>query len=220
MNRREIWLFCGLMFMSVIAYSQVQVDEQLWAVSETNIQLTNKFKLTARPIIRFNNGISQLENASMDFVLRYQIDSNWSAALLSRSFYETSGRGFNFLFYDIAYKNKNLPANLTLSSYIRFHHAFAKEREIADFLRLDALLSLNLKSKFTPLAGLEPWLRFNGINKLTRVRYKIGFNWAFAPTAGLNVQYWKQQGYNSSIRTVERMFIVKLYSNISKVKKE
>lgn len=195
-------------------------DNIIWIVQNANLRFNDKFTFAVKPIIRLKNNYKQLDDASIDFVASYKLPKNFGVSLLNRTFFKPSGGIVNFVFFDLKYNFKRDNFPITARTYLRYHLGVNIDNDVADFWRLNVHFYPNIKSTFFPYIGVEPWLQMDGINDITRVRWKAGVAWKYTNNANIAINYWRQQSYNRSLETVEHMLVAALSYNINLPKRK
>jgi len=213
------WVF-SVFFLALFGRTvSAQSQDILWAVQNAIIPFSDQWSVQVKPIIRMDEGYTELLNASVDLSLHYKASKRWSFMILNRTFHIPDAGIRNFIFLDakFTYSEKGFP--FAYRSYLRYHLAFdIHDRMDPNFLRINNDFRPNLKSKIIPLVGIEPFFQLDGVNNINRVRYKVGFVWKFRPNANFNVQYWQEQFYNISPSRLNRILVVTMNHTIDRKK--
>ena len=183
-----------LVFILVFGISKAQNDNINWSSVQLQTKFSKKITFNVKPIFRFNEDISNFQNASVDVFAKYNLGKGWSAQLLSRTWFIPDQKNRQFIWPDLAYSFTK--GNIKIDNRIRYHLALdINDRQDPDFIRYVVQLTYN-KGKVKPFIGIEPWFRLNGVDQWQRVRYMPGVNWKINDTYSLSFTYWKEESIN------------------------
>ena len=200
-----ITLFC-------ITSTFAQNDNILWSSVQLQTKASDKLTLNFKPIFRFDDAISDFQNASIDIFANYKIGKGWSAQLSSRTWFIPNAKPRQFIWPDIAYGfTKGI---IKIDNRLRYHLALdINDRKDPDFLRWSLRFMYN-KGKIKPFFGIEPWFRLNGVEQWQRIRYMPGVNWKLNDTYSLSFTYWKEDSINLKPKISNNIWLVNLLVKI------
>ncbi len=174
--------------------SMAQNDNITWSSFQVQTKLSEKITFNVKPIFRFNEDISNFQNASIDIYAKYALGKGWSAQLLSRTWFIPDEKNRQFIWPDLAYSFTK--GNFKIDNRIRYHLALdINDREDPDFIRHIVIITY-AKGKLKPFIGVEPWFRLNGVSQWQRVRYIPGLSYKINDTYSVSFTYWKEESIN------------------------
>ena len=211
---RKNRIFALLLFVFSSTFVQGQIsDNIIWAGFKLNKKLSNRTSLSALPIFRINEDISNFQNWSIDIALRHQFNHGWSVQLLSRTWFIPDQPGRQFIWFDVAYAGKM--GNIKGASSLRLHEALdINDRNDPDFIRWKSTLSFPTKSKFEPFLTIEPWFRLNDGMQLQRMRYEPGVKYKISSNLGLTAIYRREESVKLAPTFKFNMYVVTLAYNL------
>ncbi len=217
LNFKTVLPFLFLFFLLNNVYSQI-TDDILWASVKVQHQLNDKTSVAIAPIFRFNEGLSEYQNSSIDLSIKHKLGKGWYGQFITRTWFMPDRSDRQFLWFDIGYGralNK-----MKLSSSLRFHLALdIKDIPDADFLRWKTVFTLPKMKKFQPFAAIEPWFRFNNFDKIQRVRYEIGTTFQVTDQIKLLGMYRLEDFYNIDPKITFNMYVATLIYTLEDFKK-
>ncbi len=174
MLRRVFW--CVLLLVFVFPFTGIgQADNGAWTTFRLRKQITQKTRVDFRPIIRFNNDVSDYQNWSIDIVVNHKLSKRWSVQFLSRTWFLPNSPEGQFLWADITHQ-----ANTKFFSIIntlRYHGSLdTNEINPADFVRFQTRIVPFVNWKVKPFFMAEPWYQLGEKDAYTRFRIEGGFN--------------------------------------------
>lgn len=190
-------------------------DNILWASFKVQQNITPKTSLTIRPIIRFNENLTNYQNMSIDISAKRKFGKGWSMQLLSRTWFIPEQKNREFLWVDLAYEKpfKNISAGTSL----RYHYALdINDRKDPDYIRWKTTVTFLKWGKVKPFLSIEPWFRLNGIETFQRIRYEPGLNYKFTKQLSLNMTYRREESLHLSPKKNLNMYLVTLSYTIPK----
>ena len=183
-----------LLFFLISSSMIAQVDNVNWSSIQLQTKFSDKVTFNVKPIFRFNQDISNFQNASIDIYAKYSLGKGWSTQLTSRTWFIPDQKNRQFIWPDLAYSFSK--GNFKIDNRIRYHLALdINDREDPDFIRHIVLLTYT-KGKLKPFIGVEPWFRLNGVNQWQRVRYIPGMSYKINDTYAVSLTYWKEESIN------------------------
>jgi len=154
-------------------------------------QITEKTRFDFKPIIRFNEDISNYQNSSIDISIHHKLDKGWSIQFLSRTWFIADTTNSQFLWWDIAHQIKTKSVSIT--NRVRMHLSLNLNNvNPADFLRFQTTLAPNVKWKIKPFINFEPWWQLDNENAFRRIRYEPGLRYSFGDHVSLTTVYRRQ----------------------------
>ena len=193
----QFYLVLVALILCLNAYGQDNShDLGSWTSLQLNYKAGNKVTLKAKPIMRHNQDLGNYTDSSIDLIIAYKINNNWSLQLLDRHWFIPDAPDRQFYFFDVNYKTK-LNEKFTLTNTLRYHLAFNWNRDDADFIRLQPTLNYNTGGKFKPFIGYTAFYRLGDISGIVGARYKAGCSYTFSDRTGLSLTYWNQDDYNA-----------------------
>ncbi len=186
-----------------------QSDLGSWSSIKWSDQFDDKTSISILPIVRHNQNLSNYSNVSIDVILSFKINKNFSFNFLNRHWWMESGVNRHFWFLDLKYQTK-LSRNIQLSQILRWHQAFDIDVADPDFFRTLTTLSFPNNSRFTPLIAADLFFRRNGFEELQRTRYKLGTSYKFNQHWSFNLILWKQDRVNLPTQLTEWIIVPSL----------
>lgn len=169
-----------------------QLDWVSWSSVQLNYKAGDKFTVKLKPIWRQKNDLSKYDNTSIDVILSYKINKQWSVDINNRHwFLPKDGDDREFWFFDLNHKVP-LSSKFVFSNKLRYHLGVDWNREDTDFLRWLSKVSYKTGKKINPFIGSDFFYRFPDDNVLARLRYKIGATLSLVNRTKLTVEYWRQ----------------------------
>lgn len=202
--------FYFLILLSSIGFAQN--DNVNWSSIQLQTKLSEKITFNVKPIFRFNEDISNFQNASIDIFANYNLGKGWSAQLTSRTWFIPDQKNRQFIWPDIAYSFSK--GNFKLNNRIRYHLALdINDRNDPDFIRYIVQLSYT-KGRLTPFLAVEPWFRLNGVQQWQRVRYIPGVSYKLNNKYSLSFTYWKEESINLEPKVSTNIWLLNLLVKI------
>ena len=207
MNNRL--LFIVFFFLMLFAnQTHAQLDWVSWSSVQLNYKAGDKFSIKLKPIWRQKNDLSEYANTSLDVILSYKINKQWSVDINNRHwFLPEDGGDREFWFFDLNHKIP-LSSRFTFSNKLRYHLAVDWNREDVDFLRWLSKISYKTGKKINPFIGSDIFYRFPNDLVFARMRYKIGAVATLSKRTKLTVEYWRQFSLTEKFSEPEANFLV------------
>ena len=185
-----------------------QLDWVSWSSVQLNYKAGDKFIVKLKPIWRQKNYLSKYDNTSIDVILSYKINKQWSVDINNRHwFLPKDGDDREFWFFDLNHKVP-LSSKFVFSNKLRYHLGVDWNREDTDFLRWLSKVSYKTGKKINPFIGSDFFYRFPDDNVLARLRYKIGATLSLVNSTKLTVEYWRQFSLTDKFVEPEANFLV------------
>lgn len=189
----KLFIFFFLLVIPNIGLSQT--DNVNWSSIQFQTKLSESFTLNVKPIIRFDNDISEYQNTSLDIAVKKTFKKGWSAQIVERTWFLPDARPRQFLWADVAH-GFGLK-NVKIDNRLRWHWALdINNRKDPDYIRLLHKISFLTSKKFNPYLGFESWFRVNRENQFQRIRIEPGFKWKFSKNYHLDIQYRRENWFN------------------------
>lgn len=202
------FLTCG------ICLAQDDTDDIItWSSLALNMKPSAKTSFTIKPTHRRFQNLKANQNSSIDFVLGYKMNKNWSGSLLHRTWFMPSADMRHFLFVDIKHQTANT-GKWIFRNGVRWHKAWDVNIVDPDFLRWKPLISYDIAKRLRVFISNDWFFRLNSQNEWQRVRYEAGFNYSFDSSTSINVQYWNEQTLNQEVKRVNHIFNTTLQHRI------
>lgn len=198
-----------LLFVGSYAISAQVDDYQSWSIVKFTKDIDAKTSVSLTPIVRHFNNITEYQNASLDYSIKRKLGKGWHAQFLGRTWFMPERSNRQFLWLDVGYSkaiNKS-----KLASHVRLHHAIdVKDIPDGDWVRWMTKWSFPTFGKFTATVGFEPWLRLNGVSKITRVRYEPDIKYAFSSKTSLTARYRFERSINLGPKANFNVWVITL----------
>ena len=166
MLKRVFWFVLLMMFIFPFA-GIGQADNINWSSIRLRKQITEKTRVDFRPIIRFNNDISNYQNWSIDLVVNHKLSGGWYVQFVARTWFLPNSPEGQFLWPEIGHQAKT--KHFSITNRIRYHLSLdLNEINPADFIRFQTTIVPNVKWKVKPFLALEPWYQLNDADALRR----------------------------------------------------
>lgn len=174
-------------------FAQHKTDDNiLWSSVKLVKRFDKNWSAALAPIYRLNQNISNYQNSSIDYSVRYTSESNWYVQALGRTWFIPDGDNIQFAWLDVGYIKKLENAKIT--SFLRWHNALdLNDTPQADFIRWNTKFAYTKMGKLQPFIVIEPWWRLNGIGGVKRVRYEPGVSYAATPQTSITLMMWRQE---------------------------
>jgi len=149
-------------------------DNTLWTSFRIRKNINANSRFDVRPIVRFDNNISDYENFSIDLGYYHKLGKGWYGMLITRTWFIPDSDLGQFIWPEIGH---TFGVNsFKFTNRLRLHYSVHNEVRPNDFFRWQTMINFSSNdSKFRPFIGIEPWFQLNGINGLRRIRYEPGF---------------------------------------------
>lgn len=201
---RAIFLVIFLLMTFAV---EAQDDYISWTSVQLQTQLSDKTRISLKPIFRHYRDLSQYQNMSVDLSVRRDLGKGWSTLFLTRSWFIPEADYRHFLWTDVAYGLKK--NTITISNRLRYHWALnVNDNKDPDYFRWSARITFRNDKKFKPYFQVEPWLRADGIYQFQRMRYEPGFSWAFGKQYRLDFQYRIEKFFNVPTERQFNVFVL------------
>ena len=202
-------IFIVLFFVMFFAnHTQAQLDWVSWSSVQLNYKAGEKFTVKLKPIWRQKNDLSEYDNTSIDVILSYKINKQWSVDINNRHwFLPKDGDDREFWFFDLNHKIP-LSSKFVFSNKLRYHLGVDWNREDTDFLRWLSKISWKTGKKINPFIGWDFFYRFPEDNVFARLRYKVGATATLSNRTKLTVEYWRQFSLTDKFNEPEANFLV------------
>jgi hypothetical protein len=188
--------------------SSAQLDWVSWSSVQLNYKAGDKFTLKLKPIWRQKNDLSEYANTSIDVILSFKINRQWSVDINNRHwFLPESGDDREFWFFDLNYKIP-LSSKFTFSNKVRYHLAVDWNQEDVDFLRWLSKVSYKTGKKINLFIGTDVFYRFPHDFVFARMRYKFGATANLSKRTKLTIEYWRQFSLTEKFKEPEANFLV------------
>lgn len=205
MNKIVLCLF----FLSVFSNQMhAQLDWVSWSSVQLNYKAGDKVALKLKPIWRQKNDLSEYDNTSIDVILSYKINKQWSMSVNNRHwFLPNNDDDREFWFFDLDHKIALSP-KFTFSNKLRYHLGVDWNREDTDFLRWLSKITFNSGKKINPFIGTDIFYRLTDDNVFARARNKLGATASLSKQIKLTVEYWWQISLTEKFNEPEGNFLV------------
>ncbi len=202
-------IFIVLFFVMFFAnHTQAQLDWVSWSSVQLNYKAGEKFTVKLKPIWRQKNDLSEYDNTSIDVILSYKINKQWSVDINNRHwFLPKDGDDREFWFFDLNHKIP-LSSKFVFSNKLRYHLGVDWNREDTDFLRWLSKISWKTGKKINPFIGWDFFYRFPDDYVFARLRYKVGATATLSNRTKLTVEYWRQFSLTDKFNEPEANFLV------------
>jgi len=176
--------------------SENSIDNIAWVNSALKVPFSDKSTFTIKPIIRYNNDFSTLQNSSLDYNISRKLNNGFSLTFHGRTwFLQKEDRIRQFIWTDLNHSYKK--NKWSLLNKLRHHWALdVRERADSDFIRYLIKYSYALSPNIKVAVGAEPWLRLNDFNQLQRARYHAGLSYKLNSSFSVALNYWREQNWN------------------------
>lgn len=172
------------------SYSQVK-DNILWQAFGVKKKWNDKWSTTVKPIVRLNKDLSNYQNSSIDFFVDYKASENWTLRLFNRTWFMPEAPDRQFIWFEV-FRNDKF-GKFKLQNRVKYHWGLDVNDYLeADFMRWRPLLTYLAKGKVKPFVAIEGFYRFDGFNRLFRMRYEAGLNWRIHPNFSYALMYRRQ----------------------------
>ena len=190
-----------------------QQDNVLWSSIQVQKNILKNTSLHIKPIVRFNDDISNYQNMSIDYFVKQKFEKGWSMQVLGRTWLLPSSPNRQFIWLDVAL-SKTIK-RLKIDNRLRYHWALdINDRSDPDYFRWLTKFSFKNTSKFTPYVGIEPWFRTNTQNQFQRIRYEPGVVYVVNTRISMNLQYRYEESINLSQKRVTNFIVFNLLYKI------
>ncbi len=220
-NLRFLLFGIVIILSSFSSFGQSKLDNVLWSFTKFSFKIDEKWKSDITPIYRFNDDISQFQNASLDYSITRKITKRWNASALGRTWLIPNQRPRQFIWFYVNYNMPEFIPNLKISHNIKFHGALdINDREDPDFLRYKITTAYPLfDNRWRPFAAIEPFFQFNE-NNIQRWRSELGVNYSANNTINFigflrredYIQKGKERALNIWMAGIQYKFLKPIYS--------
>lgn len=200
-------IILGFLFLVMNCISYGQLDWGSWSSVQINYKAGSQLTFKLKPIWRQKNNFSEYNNSSIDLILAYKIDNNWSLEVNNRHWFIPNGGDREFWFFDINHKIP-LSSKIILANKLRYHLGVDWNREEVDFLRWLVKITYKTGKKIDPFIGNDFFYRFPKDNVLDRMRYKFGAIATISKKIKLTIEYWRQFNLTDQFNGPESNFVV------------
>ncbi|MFK7776031.1 MAG: DUF2490 domain-containing protein [Saprospiraceae bacterium] len=211
MKRVDFWkigFFVSFFIFGNVVQITAQLDWVSWSSVQLNYKANDRFIIKLKPIWRQKNDLSEYDNSSIDVILSYKINKQWSVDVNNRHwFLPNDGDDREFWFFDLNHKI-SLSPKFVFSNKLRYHLGVDWNREDTDFLRWLSKISWSTGKKINPFIGWDFFYRFPENNVFARLRYKIGAAATLSNRTKLTVEYWRQFSLTDKFNEPEANFLV------------
>lgn len=190
-----------------------QADNGAWTSFRLRKQITQKTRIDFRPIIRFNNDVSDFQNWSIDIVVNHKLSKGWSVQFLARTWFLPNSPKGQFLWGDITHQAKT--KFFTITHRFRYHGSLdTNEINPADFLRIQTRIAPLVKWKIKPFFTAEPWYQLGESNAYTRFRLEGGFSLKLDHVNNFSFLYRRQNSIDREPTNHQNHYVLSLTRNL------
>jgi len=191
-----VWRFIVLIFIFKISDISAQDDNILWASARIQTSFDENWSGAFRPIVRYDQDISNYTDFSTDFSLKYKMDDRWAVQFLDRHWFVQDATDRHFLWVEVQRADK-WSDRWSTSSHLRLHYAMdIRDRVDPDFIRWDTKIKYSFK-KVTPFIGQETFYRIDELG-LNRIRWQLGVSYPITSDIKMINTFWLEDFSNDS----------------------
>ncbi len=196
---RSIKIYILFLLSLPLAMQAQTADNIMWAKASLNHSINAKTSASFAPILRLNEDFTNYQNFSLDYSLKYKLNSIFSAHLIGRTWFLPGGTQRQFIWPQIS-AAKSFD-NLNLSSYARWHKALDIDEVVdADFFRWKTSLTWSASDKLKLFTGVEPWWRLDSdVKDIQRTRYSLGAKYIISDKLSVAIDWWRQVDVNTTV---------------------
>lgn len=166
-----------------------QSEVSTWSSIKLSGKIGSKTTYGLRPIVRHKNSYSDYSNTSMDLSIKRKLGNGFSFFFLERYSWLKDGVNRNLMLMDIRH-SLYLFKGVKLSNTIRWHLAHDVEIEDPNFLCYLGTIKFFSENKISSFIGIQYFYRLDGVNEISRTRYRMGINYKLNSKWKINVQLW------------------------------
>lgn len=215
--QKSLLLFFAFFILSGLRLS-AQDQTIFWLSPKFVYAIDDKWSTWARPLERFNFTEEDHFDSFMEIGLTRKLGKGFSVGALPRYWIQPDGRADQFtVFYDLNHSFKRSKWKFT--NKLRFHWGANWQQDLADFLRWQPKIGYHFHEKANAFVATDWFFQFNGINKMRRVRYQVGYFFRCDKTTALSTQYWREESIGIDPKIVTNIFVLTLIQNFSRKKK-
>ena len=169
--------------------SLAQSNVQTWSSIMLSGEIGDRLTFGVRPMVRYESTYGDYNLTSLDLMVKYKFDNGFSAFILQRHAVRDDGIRRNLILMDLRHSFQ-LMKGIIMTNSIRWHLAHDIEIDDPNFMCYLGTLKIFPKNFISSFIGIQYFHRLDGINELSRIRYRAGINYKITPKWKISIRLW------------------------------